>query len=314
MDCGRLGTRMAVLTATALLSSLGLLLGDCGPHQAKTRTPDRVALADSAVSPAAAQHALTGFPLIGHHANLPCDACHGESQPRPECGTCHKSPHGNGLDKVCEDCHTPGLAFEDVRFKHAAEGLFAFHADVACIKCHEGARFGRASRNCAGCHADFHKGALGRDCYECHRGTIWSITSFNHSSTGFPLMGAHSGLECGDCHRDLQSFRIVPRPTGCASCHEKDYRRSPFQHAAYGAGTDCQECHLQDSWSYAHSPAWFNVQTGTHAGIGCTACHKNSGDYREYTCHDCHRAHSDDNGGRCLDCHTGGFGGGGEGD
>ena len=136
------------------------------------------------------------------------------------------------------------------------------------------------------------------------------VTQFNHNQTGFPLMGTHRALECGDCHRDLQTFKIVPRPTECASCHEADYRSARFPHAAYGAGRNCQECHLQDTWVYAHSPYWFNIQTGRHAGIACTTCHKNAQDYREYSCHECHAGHSGDRNGRCLDCHPGGFPGG----
>lgn len=258
------------------------------------------------------EHASYGFPLEGRHRSLPCDACHGGKEPRASCESCHPSPHGKSFHKRCEDCHTPGLAFSNVKFKHEPKGLFVFHGEVPCLRCHADKRFDASGRDCSSCHDDYHKGSLGRDCYECHRSASWNVTSFDHNSTGFPLMGAHRALECGDCHRDLQTFKIVPRPTGCASCHEKDYLSSRFSHAQYGAGTNCQECHLQDSFSYAHSPAWFNIQTGTHAGVACATCHKNPQSYAEYTCHDCHAGHSGDRGGRCLDCHPAGFPGGGD--
>jgi len=214
------------------------------------------------------------------------------------------------MGEKCEMCHTPGLPFASVKFRHEAKDLFSLHQDVPCLKCHEDKKFLAANRNCTSCHEDFHGGSLGHDCFECHRSAAWEVARFNHNRTGFPLMGAHRALECGDCHRDLQSFKIVPRPSSCASCHEKDYRSSPFPHATYGAGTNCQECHLQDSWAYAHSPAWFNIQTGHHAGSSCAACHANPQDYRLYSCHACHEGHENDNGGRCLDCHPGGFPGG----
>ena len=63
---------------------------------------------------------------------------------------------------------------------------------------------------------------------------------------------------------------------------------------------------MQDTWKYAHSPFWFNIQTGAMAGLDCVSCHKTSGQYADYTCHDCHKGHSGDRNGRCMDCHPGG--------
>jgi hypothetical protein len=303
----------ALLAAAALV--MAVLLETCGPPRVKqpaSGAPGAAQPLDTADAGFLDEHAGTGFPLLGRHREIACDACHGGGEPSPSCASCHRSPHGDKLKMKCEACHTAGLPFSNVTFKHQAKDMFAIHQDVSCVKCHEGKRFEKANRNCTSCHEDFHKGSLGTDCYSCHRSSVWSVTRFNHNMTGFPLMGAHLALECGDCHRDLQSFRIVPRPTQCASCHEADYRGSPFPHATYGAGTSCQECHLQDSWSYAHSPFWFNVQTGKHAGIACGTCHGNAQNYAEYTCHACHAGHENDNGGRCLDCHPGGFPGGGD--
>jgi hypothetical protein len=258
-------------------------------------------------------HADTGFPLEGRHAELECDACHGGKEgPKPDCKTCHTPPHEPGLKKTCTTCHTPGHPFAEVKFKHPAKGMFSTHQGVACLACHPGRKFLSANRACASCHTDFHKGSQNRDCSVCHRGGDWSDIRFNHNGAGFPLMGAHKALECGDCHRDLQTFRITPRPSSCAVCHDAAYRSAPFPHVAYGAGRDCQECHQQDTWSYAHSPFWFNIQTGSMAGLDCASCHKTAGNYREYTCHDCHKGHTGDRNGRCLDCHPGGFPNGGK--
>jgi hypothetical protein len=288
-----------------------MVLETCQPQLPKIRPALQWQAPDSSQGAFVEEHANTGFPLVGRHAQLPCEACHGERQPKPDCASCHTSPHDASLRRKCESCHTPGLPFQNVAFKHPAKGLFALHQDVPCIKCHEGKKFLKADVSCASCHEDFHKGSLGGDCYQCHRSAAWDAVTFNHNMTGFPLVGAHRGLECGDCHRDLQTFKIVPRPSECASCHEADYRNAPFQHAAYGAGRNCRECHMQDSWTYAHSPAWFNVTTGRHAGIACGTCHADPRDYRQYSCHACHAGHADDHSGRCLDCHSGGFGRGG---
>ncbi len=63
---------------------------------------------------------------------------------------------------------------------------------------------------------------------------------------------------------------------------------------------------MQDTWKYAHSPFWFNIQTGAMAGVDCASCHKTASQYSDYTCHDCHKGHSGDRNGRCMDCHPGG--------
>jgi len=296
-----------VLILIPVLSALTLLLETCRPQPIKLRPPDQTQISGAPDTSFFQEHANIGFPLRGSHRELPCEACHGQQTPKPNCDNCHRSPHDANLRKKCEDCHTAGLPFSDVKFRHPAKDLFALHQGIACVQCHEGKKFLKANRNCTACHTDYHKGSLGRDCYACHRSSSWNVTQFNHNQTGFPLMGTHRALECGDCHSDLQTFKIVPRPTECASCHEADYRSARFSHAAYGAGRNCQECHLQDTWVYAHSPYWFNIQTGRHAGIACTTCHKNAQDYREYSCHECHAGHSGDRNGRCLDCHPGGF-------
>jgi hypothetical protein len=296
----------AVLLVPVLLAAT-LILGGCKSQAPLLKPP---VPGQKAVPQEVQDHAATGFPLNGRHAQLDCDACHGKKDPKPACQSCHTPPHDAKFKKTCEDCHTAGMPFVQVKYRHPAKDLWTFHADVGCVECHENRKFLKASRNCTGCHADFHKGSVGRDCYECHRQPAWNVNRFNHNQTGFPLMGTHRALDCGDCHRDIQSFRIVPRPTSCASCHESDYRSAPFPHGAYGAGHECQECHLQDTWSYAHSPFWFNIQTGNMAGVACASCHKTTGNYRDYTCHDCHKGHTGDRNGRCVDCHPNGFPGG----
>ena len=267
------------------------------------------------LEPSKFDHSETDFMLTGVHRTTACEKCHKQkkySEASSECRACHKSPHDAKLKLKCDECHRAENAWTTIEYAHKEKELFVFHSTQPCTKCHVQKKFYTTSTNCISCHADYHKGSLGQDCYRCHRHAAWRVSNFDHDDSGFPLMGAHLALECGDCHRDLQSYRIVPRPTNCISCHEKDYRTAPFRHATYGAGIDCQECHLQDQWKYAHSPFWFNLQTGHHAGTSCQTCHKIANNYINYTCHDCHAGHSGDNGGRCLDCHPSGFPGGGQ--
>jgi len=305
----RFGRIAAVLLGAAALA-IGLSAGGqvqtAAPQAAKVRKGPPMTPQDADAHPPA------NFPLRGKHRELSCDDCHGAKDPKPSCRTCHTPPHEQGFSKTCEDCHTAGLPFAQVKFEHPEKGLWAPHGEVACIGCHTERRFKGTPRACVSCHSDYHKGAVGRDCGSCHREPAWTVSRFNHVRVGFPLAGAHRAIECADCHRDRQSFRIVPRPSSCASCHESAYRSSPFPHAAYGAGRDCQTCHLQDGWEYAHSPAWFNIKTGNMAGIDCATCHTTAGNYAAYSCHACHKGHSGDHNGQCLDCHRGGFGGDGD--
>lgn len=292
----------------ALVLTLSLLSSGCRPAAPvavnRQLTPEQADF----------NHADTGFVLNGRHAQLGCEACHGDMDRTLEarCDFCHRAPHDAGLRKACTDCHDPQRGWPGVSFRHPRRDLWTFHDRNACRTCHSQLRFTGLNRNCVSCHTDFHQGALGSDCFRCHNQPAWRVNRFRHEESGFPLMGAHLGLECGDCHRDLRSMRIIPRPDGCVSCHDGQYRSASFPHAAYGAGRDCQECHLQDSWSYAHSPYWFNIQSGPHHGVECASCHKVGRDFRRYSCHDCHRGHTGDHDGRCLDCHAGGFPTGGE--
>lgn len=302
---GAFGVAIAVLIGLALGADGRAQTGGSREQAVKARKGPPMTAQE------ADEHPPADFPLRGKHRELSCDDCHLGKEPKPSCRTCHTPPHGPGFTKTCEDCHTAGMPFAQVKYAHPPKGLWAFHDEVACIGCHAKRLFKGTPRECASCHADYHKGALGRSCGTCHREPAWTVTRFNHSRAGFPLAGAHRAIECADCHRDRQSFRIVPRPSSCAGCHESAYRSSPFPHALYGAGRDCQTCHLQDGWEYAHSPAWFNIRSGDMAGIDCATCHQTSGNYAVYTCHACHQGHSGDHNGMCLDCHRGGFGEGG---
>lgn len=310
----RPGFRPSIVFALSVCG-LGILLGLSGScrTQAPVLNAPRAQKWTPMTPQEADEHPPKDFPLRGKHRELSCEACHGDKEPTPSCRSCHTPPHGATLKKVCEDCHTAGLPFSNVKFKHSARGVWAPHTETACVQCHTEKIFKGTPRDCTACHSDFHKGAAGRDCAACHRDPAWRVSRFNHTQTGFPLTGTHRAIECGDCHRDLQSFRIVPRPSSCASCHDGDYRSSPFPHASYGASRDCQTCHLQDTWAYAHSPAWFNIKTGNMAGVACATCHTTSGNYAAYSCHACHKGHDSDHSGQCLDCHAGGFPGGGGG-
>src|SRR5215472_5916797 len=42
-------------------------------------------------------------------------------------------------------------------------------------------------------------------CQQCHTTTTWGNATFDHSTTGFPLTGAHTALQCTQCHERVSA-------------------------------------------------------------------------------------------------------------
>ncbi len=108
------------------------------------------------------------------------------------CNSCHEG-------QACTKCHT---ATEAQPFDHGrASGwtLKAYHARLACSRCHGAARkfTGRSS-----------------DCTTCH--PSWPQESFRHSVTGLKLDETHAALDCNECHPG-KSFG---KPPVCSGCHD----------------------------------------------------------------------------------------------
>lgn len=124
-------------------------------------------------------HDFTGFPLIGLHTLVPCEACHlsaGFQDAGSRCVDCHRDedPHEGGLGAKCNSCHNPNdwqlWEFDhDTRTEFALDGA---HTDLTCRSCHhgEGNFQAEVSTQCAGCHRrdDIHSGQFGSDCSRCH--------------------------------------------------------------------------------------------------------------------------------------------------
>ena len=69
---------------------------------------------------------------------------------------------------------------------------------------------------------------------------------FNHTITEFPLTGAHTNVECAQCHSPNQN-RISSE---CVACHMQDYSKTVNpNHQAAGISTDCISCHSTNNWS-----------------------------------------------------------------
>lgn len=123
-------------------------------------------------------HDLTGLPLIGLHAVVPCEGCHLNKMfgtAELACASCHlpDDVHKAALGPDCATCHTPnGWVFW--RFDHDAQtdfDLTGAHNGLKCEACHSpGTKAAAVPVQCATCHArqDVHKGGFGADCAACH--------------------------------------------------------------------------------------------------------------------------------------------------
>lgn len=274
------------------------------------------------------------------------------------CNNCHLSDnvHGkqfSGMD--CRSCHTPYGWKDSLRFDHAKTGfpLLGKHMSVSCSSCHKkvagpGHKLmvkytGLAYQSCTDCHRDVHHGTMGTTCSNCHTVDGWHIfkktftsSNFNHSKTGFPLIGKHAKISCSSCHNPsrlprgivihfepstIKSAFPLTKVKDCQSCHV-DYHRGTFRHIA--GGTNCENCHTQSSWSPStfdlirHNKTAFKL-TGAHAAVPCYSCHRSAGNpagtlkfHMPYArCESCHSA--DNPHGlivvgtqnlTCSDCHT----------
>jgi len=129
-------------------------------------------------------------------------------------------------------------------------------------------------------------------CQDCHSTADWSVVrtdlKFDHSGTGFDLVGAHASLNCGDCHERTDFSHV---PTACADCHRDAHSGE--------LGIACADCHDTKSWDVRrdfrtmHQRTLFALIAG-HARVDCEGCHA-AAPPRQFTlvptdCIACHRA------------------------
>ncbi len=295
----------------------------------------------TAWTPATFDHSLTQFPLTGGHSGLQCLACHssGYTNTSTACYSCHQGDFAgvadpnhvaNNFDHNCVTCHTTSV-WTPSTFNHSTTGfaLTGGHTGLQCVACHS-AGYTNTPADCYSCHqGDFAAvtdpnhvtNGFSHQCTECHTTTAWEPASFNHSTTNFPLTGAHVGLMCIACH----SGGYVATPTLCFSCHQDAYSGTTApSHAAANFPTDCQTCHSTTAWTPAnwnHDTQYFPIYSGKHreAWDNCNDCHVNTSNYAVFECIFCHEhsqatmddKHQDENGyswqsAACLNCHPDG--------
>ena len=271
--------------------------------------------------------------VIAGHAELEkdCDNCHeafDRSKQRELCLDCHEDiaadmMNGTGYHGLfrrakgrnCSNCHTEHegrdatiVILDESTFDHKLTNflLHGKHVELACNDCHKpGDKHREAPLECHTCHQDdrVHDGALGDDCSTCHSPAGWPDVEFDHASTGYPLLGQHTQASCLACHAD-RTFQAAP--VTCIDCHAQDDIHEGR------SGPECGTCHNPTGWqdtSFNHARDTRFMLDGSHADLGCDACHSDEpfADELDVTCISCHREDDNHNahfGVTCESCHV----------
>lgn len=272
-------------------------------------------------------HSATGFILDGAHATLPCEQCHVNNNynlqniSNNDCGNsgCHLTtwqqtnnpPHANSPQWFplagCSGCHNTA-SWTTTTFNHNLTGfaLTGAHATTPCALCHVNSNYNLTSTDCYGCHtADWNSTqtlggnvpnhvALGYPtslCSTCHDTVAWADGTFNHSTTGWALTGAHLTTACNLCHVN-NNYSLTSSNTSCYGCHTADWSSTQTlggsvpNHVAAGFPTTCDTCHTTTSWLGAtFNHTYYPIP---HHGSVCNDCHQVSTDYSSFTCINCH--------------------------
>ncbi len=267
----------------------------------------------AAWQPASFDHSKTAFPLTGAHTSVACSQCHlngNYNLTTAACVSCHLKDYNGttnpnhaavNFPQQCDVCHSTS-AWNPATFNHnnTSFPLTGAHTSVQCATCHKNNNYTSLPTNCYGCHSADYTGTnnpnhvtagFPTQCEICHTTTNWTSATFNHASTGWALTGAHTGLQCSQCHTG-GNYSLTN--TACVACHLADYTgtNNP-NHAQAGFPQQCDVCHSTTAWS----PATFNHNntpfplTGAHTSVPCASCHVNN----NYTtvptdCYSCHKA------------------------
>ncbi|MCZ7601311.1 MAG: hypothetical protein M5R37_00455 [Melioribacteraceae bacterium] len=287
-------------------------------------------------TPATFDHDAQFFPIYSGEHNgewNACSDCHTNQNNYSEfvCTNCHehnKTDMDNEhtgvegyvfLSQECFACHPNGTA--EGAFNHANSNfpLTGAHTNLLCEDCHQNGYLGTSSL-CFDCHNNNYNSSqnpshsilvLSQTCEECHSTDVWIPSTFNHSTTGFELIGGHQIPDCSSCHTtDVSTTQNI-----CFACHENDYSIAP-DHSSLGYPTACEQCHVTTSWqetTFDHNGTNFPL-TGAHIGESCASCHSDGFSGTSTVCYDCHTndfnlSSNPDHqqiglGTQCDDCHT----------
>jgi hypothetical protein len=265
-------------------------------------------------------HSTTGFQLTGLHTVPPrqCTDCHVNNNynlTSAACVTCHlkdfqgtTNPNhvSSNFPQTCQQCHSTST-WLNATFDHNSTGfpLTGLHTvpPRQCTDCHVNNNYNLTSTACVTCHLNDFQGTTNpnhvssnfpQTCQQCHSTSTWLNATFNHTTTGFPLVGSHTvpPRQCTDCHVN-NNYNLTS--AACVTCHMNDYNTatSPVNHVTAHFPTTCESCHDSVLWTngkFDHSSTGFTL-TGAHTAPPrqCTDCHVNSNyNLTSTACATCH--------------------------
>lgn len=258
-------------------------------------------------------HQNSRFPLVGAHLSSDCIQCHSQYnnlifEPLSiDCLSCHSADYFStvspnhaaaGFSTDCSECHNISDAFwSSGNFNHDFFPLTGGHNISNCFLCHQqGGNYSGLSSECYSCHRNDYESVQDPNhlasgfstvCSLCHTIQAWIPGSFDHSTSDFPLTGAHISINCLSCHS--QGFSGTP--TSCYSCHNSAYMSTINpNHSAAGISTECQDCHNTTLWipsAFDHISTGFEL-TGKHIPLQCSSCHIGTTAGLIGDCYSCH--------------------------
>ena len=193
---------------------------------------------------------MNRFPLLGAHAAVQCEECHKQAATgifyglSTQCDSCHMKdwqrttnpPHASAGTAFaaanCQGCHASFDSWLGATFDHSTTGfpLTLGHANVPCSSCHINNNYNLqiAPTDCGNSqchlkdwqqttnppHASAPQSFPLATCSQCHTPAGWTTSSFNHSTTGFPLTNSHASppLPCSACHVN-NNYNLQIQPT-----------------------------------------------------------------------------------------------------
>ncbi len=252
------------LTSTACVSChLKDYQGTSNPNHVSAGFPQQCEVCHSTANWTSAtfNHAATGWPLTGAHANVQCTQCHTNGNynlTSTACVNCHlkdfqgtTNPNhvATGLPQQCDVCHSTA-AWTPATFNHnnTSFPLTGAHTKVACTNCHVNNNYTSLPTDCYGCHRTEYQATTNPNhvsagfptgCAACHTTATWLNAVFNH--TYFPMNHGGANGVCATCHTNPNDYSVFQ----CTNCHAKG--TTDNNHRGVGGyvynSVNCYNCH-----------------------------------------------------------------------
>ena len=205
-------------------------------------------------------HATTGFPLANSHQLAPA-----------------------GKVTACTDCHI-----------NNNYNLQIQPTDCGNSQCHLNTNYGggwQGTTNPA--HSAAGSAFAAANCSNCHNTVSFLTATFDHATTGWPLLGSHQISPagkvnaCTDCHVN-NNYNFTSANTDCYGCHQAAWNSTPSfggsvpNHITAGFPTSlCSQCHDTNTWTdstFNHASTGFPLTNShqiapTGKVTGCDQCH-----------------------------------------